>query len=299
MLFHDFYAAAPGSPAISFEVFPPKNAEAEVSLRSVLPRLTALRPDFMTVTYGALGSERTRTIETVCHIQDTYGIPTACHLTCVGSSRAEIDTILTRAAECSIRNIVALRGDPPKGDAAVGFVPPADGFAYASQLVAHIRDFERRHGARFGIAVAGYPEKHIEAASLEADLANLRHKVDAGADIVITQLFYDNARYFDFVVAARAAGITVPIVPGLMPITSSRQIKTITERCGASLPADLAARLASAGDDAQAALAIGVDHCATQAAGLLAAGAPGIHFYVMNRSAHMEQILDRLAPSLK
>src|SRR5688572_22314201 len=205
-------------PIISFEVFPPKSDEAFETLRRILPELVALKPDFMTVTYGAFGSTRGRTLEIAALIQKEFKVPSACHLTCVGSSANEIDQILKDIENSGVQNIVALRGDPPSGQ--MSFVKPADGFGNANELVAHIR---KNFGQKFGIAVAGYPEKHIEAIDKKTDLANLARKVQAGADAVVTQLFYNNADFFQFQDQARALGVTVPIVPGLLPILSAKQ----------------------------------------------------------------------------
>lgn len=262
-------------------------------LQRVLPELIELRPDLMTVTYGALGSTRERTLEIASLIHNRYGLETACHLTCVGSSRAELDRILQNIYSAGIRNIVALRGDPPQGE--TQFVPPADGCRHASELVEHIRLFEAKNGyGRFGIAVAGYPEKHIEAPDMETDLRNLKRKVEAGSDVVITQLFYDNDYYFRFVESVRAMGITLPVVPGLLPIVSVKQILRITSMCGSSIPAGLREQLELAKDDDAAAEDIGVRHCVAQARGLLEHGVPGIHFYVLNKSSHMKRIMQQL-----
>lgn len=280
-------------PVISFEVFPPKTEAAFEALQQVLPELIALRPDFMTVTYGALGSTQERTLEIASLIKNRFGLETACHLTCVGSSRAELDRILNDIHHAGIRNLVTLRGDPPKGQAS--FVPPPDGYGHANELVGHIRRREShdRFGP-FGIAVAGYPEKHIEAPDVATDLANLKRKVDAGADAVITQLFYSNADFFQFVEAARALGIAVPIVPGLLPIQSARQILRITSLCGARIPPDLLAELEAAGDDSARSEDIGVRQCIAQATELIERGVPGIHFYVLNKSSHMQRIMQAL-----
>jgi methylenetetrahydrofolate reductase (NADPH) len=281
-----------GRPIISFEVFPPKNEQAQERLAMVLPRLKALRPDLMTVTYGALGSARERTLEIADRIHNLYGLTTACHLSCVGSSRADLDGLLDRISAAGIVNVVALRGDPPKGEEAQGFVPPPDGYRHANELVEHIRDWQRRRGiAPLGIAVGGYPEKHIEAPDMATDLANLKRKVDAGADAVLTQLFFDNRDFFGFVERARAVGVAVPIVPGLMPIVSTKQIRVMSEMCGAKIPPSLQAALDAAGEDAAAARDVGVRHCLGQARELLTRGVPGIHFYMLNRADHMERIV--------
>lgn len=278
---------------ISFEVFPPKTEAAMDNLRKILPDLVALDPTYMTVTYGALGSTRERTLEIAALIKRDYGMESACHLTCVGSSRADIERIVDEIRGSGLENIVALRGDPPKGETA--FVPPPDGHAHANELVAHIRGFA---GQNVGIAVAGYPEKHIEAPDLASDLANLKRKVDAGADVVITQLFYDNADYFDFVTACRARGITTPIVAGLLPVLSTKQIRRITSLCGSKIPPALHAALEQAGDDDLGAEQVGVQHCVAQASELLTRGVPGIHFYVLNKSSHMKRIMEQLRPLL-
>lgn len=292
----DLFARSP-RPVISFEVFPPKTDAAMASLRCVLPELVAARPSFMTVTYGALGTTRERTLEIAALIKREYGMETACHLTCVGSSRADLDAILHALRREKIENIVALRGDPPKGEAA--FTAPADGYAHANDLVAHIRGFQAADGfAGFGVAVAGYPEKHIEAPDLATDLGHLKRKVDAGADVVITQLFYDNVDFFRFVAAARALGVAQPIVPGLLPVLSAKQIRRITSLCGSKIPPALQEELEAAGDDDARAEEIGIRQCVTQASELLARGVPGIHFYVLNRANHMKAIMAQLRPQL-
>ncbi len=274
-------------PVLSFEVFPPRNENAAGQLERALPRLVALRPTYMTVTYGAFGSNQERTLEIAASIKSEHGVETASHLTCVGHSRAELDGILERLERSGIENIVALRGDPPQGEDA--FVAPAGGFKHASELVAYIR---AEHD--FGLAVAGYPEKHIEAPDFATDLRNLKRKVDAGGDIVITQLFYDNADYYGFVDEARRFGIAVPIVPGLLPIQSFGQIKRIASLCGSKIPPVLHDELEAAEADPEAVKDIGVRWAVEQARDLLAHGVPGIHFYVLNRAQHMEEIFEAL-----
>jgi methylenetetrahydrofolate reductase (NADPH) len=292
MRFAEFYAGSTG-PHISFEVFPPKTDAALESLRRVLPELIDLGPSYMTVTYGALGTTRERTLEIAALIKREYGMESACHLTCVGSSCADLDRILDDIHGSGVENIVALRGDPPKGETA--FVPPPDGYCHGNELVAHIR---RRHGADFGVAVAGYPEKHIESPDHESCLRHFKNKVDSGADIAITQLFYANADFFSFVEAARALGVTKPIIPGLLPVLSAKQVRRITSLCGSKIPPGLQAELEAAGEEDGLAEEVGIRQCVAQAAELLRRGVPGIHFYVLNKSSHMRRIMAQLRPVL-
>ena len=291
MRFLDYFSG--DKPVISFEIYPPQTPRGMRALKTrVVPNLLKLNPSYMTVTYGAGGSTRAKTLEIASLIQNQFGLTAACHLTCVGSSRTDIDGILQAIRATGIRNIVALRGDPPRGEDA--FVPPRDGFAHGNELVAHIRSIEPKEDA-FGLAVAGYPEKHLEAPDFETDIANLKRKVESGGDIVITQLFYTNDHFFRFVDRVRAANITAPIVPGLMPILSAGQIQRIASLCGAEIPAALQAQLNRATEDD--AVQVGIDQCIAQATELLGQGAPGIHFYVLNRSTHMRPIIKAL-PSI-
>jgi methylenetetrahydrofolate reductase (NADPH) len=292
MRFAEYYAGSTG-PHISFEVFPPKTDSAMESLRRVLPELIELGPSYMTVTYGALGTTRERTLEIAALIKREYRMESACHLTCVGSSRADLDRILDDIRNSGIENIVALRGDPPRGETT--FLPPPDGYCHGNELVAHIR---RRYGAGFGLAVAGYPEKHLESADCDSDLRYFKNKVDAGADIAITQLFYDNGHFFSFVEAARALGVTKPIIPGLLPILSAKQVRRITSLCGSNIPPTLQAELEASGDDDAHAEEVGIRQCIAQASELLRRGVPGIHFYVLNKSSHMRRIMAQLQPVL-
>lgn len=278
-------------PAVSFELFPPKTDRGMENLKQRLPRLLTLRPAFVTVTYGAMGSTQEKTLEIARMLRRDWNWETAHHLTCVGADRQEIDRLIDRIQAAGIENIVALRGDPPAGRER--FEAPAGGYRHAFQLVEHIR----RRGD-FGIAVAGYPEKHIEAPNLESDLRHLKHKVSCGADAVITQLFYDNRLYFEFVAACREIGISTPIIPGLLPILSLNQIRRITELCGATLPPRLLTQLEEAQDDQERVRAIGIEHAYRQAAELLDRGVPGIHFYVLNRCFHIQEIMERLQPHL-
>jgi methylenetetrahydrofolate reductase (NADPH) len=224
----------------------------------------------------------------VTTIKRRTGIETMAHLTCVGSSRSDLDAVLDRLVSGGIENVIALRGDPPAGE--TDFRPHPEGLAHASDLVRMIRAARRP----LCLAAAAYPEGHVECVSADEDLAHLVDKVEAGAEVLITQLFFDNRFYFDFVARARAAGITVPIVPGIMPITNLAQIERFTRMCGAEIPAPLHSRLEPHRDDAEAVARIGVEHATAQCRELLARGAPGVHFYTLNRSDSTRQILETL-----
>jgi methylenetetrahydrofolate reductase (NADPH) len=274
-------------PVFSFEFFPPKDAEGVERLFETIAELRPYEPAYVSVTYGAGGSSRRLTVELVRRIKHEVGIEAMAHLTCVGATRAELASVLDELESGGIENVIALRGDPPRGSTV--FERTDGGLGYAAELVALIR---ARY--EFCIAAACYPEKHVEAASAESDLAHLRAKVEAGADFLITQLFFDNADYFAFVERARAAGIDVPIVAGIMPITNLGQIKRFTALCGASIPSALLAALEACGDDADAVRAIGVEHATAQCRDLVARGVPGIHFYTLNRSLATRHVLDRL-----
>ena len=290
MKFSELYKSEP--PDISFELFPPRTDRTLAELEERLPNLIALGPSLMTVTYGALGSTQDRTMEITSKIKSEYGMESAHHLTCVGSSREEIGLILEDIRKHNIENIVALRGDPPRGE--TEFTPPKDGYSHGNELVEHIS----RVGG-FSIAVAGYPEKHLEAPDFKTDIEDLKRKVDSGADVVITQLYYDNRNFYDFVERCRAAGINQPIIPGLMPILGVEQIKRITSMCGATIPRELMRQLEEAGDDEERVHNISIIHTANQALDLLKQGVPGIHFYVLNRHFHIAEIMERIKPALK
>ena len=283
MRFSEIYSAA-DSPVISFEVFPPKSGRGMESLREVLPSLVALGPRFMTVTYGAMGTTRIRTVEIASMIHNEFELECACHLTCVGAHSDQLDAQLDHIHRHGIENIVALRGDPPRGQDS--FQAVKGGFSYANELVEHIRS---RGG--FDIAVGGYPEKHVEAPDMETDLSNLARKVEGGADVVITQLFYDNECFFRFLEEVRKRGITCPVIPGLLPIHSQAQVEKIAGLCGAEIPAELQRRLEAAGTDPEAAAEVGVDWCIEQCSGLLEAGVEGIHYYVLNKARVMEKVM--------
>lgn len=277
----------PSNPCFSFEFFPPKTPEGEQQLWETLEDLRSLDPGFVSVTYGAGGSTRDRTIELVTQIKARTGIEAMAHLTSVGHTREELGQLLDRLAAARIENILALRGDPPKGEST--FKRPEGGFAYASELVAFIREKD----LGFSVGVAGNPEGHLESTK-EADLKNLKHKVDEGADFVVTQLFFDNAFYFDFVERARRIGINAPVVPGIMPITNYEQVQRFVRMCGATVPMRLQLELERVKDDAQAVMQLGVAHATLQCSELLARGVPGIHFYTLNRSPASRMILSAL-----
>jgi methylenetetrahydrofolate reductase (NADPH) len=274
-------------PTISFEFFPPKDQEGVSRLFTTVAELTPFAPSYVSVTYGAGGSTRQLTVELVGRIQREVGIEAMAHLTCVGANQAELGGVLDQLQRAGVENVIALRGDPPKGETV--FVKTEGGFGYASELVTFIK-------GRGGFCIAGacYPEKHPEAASLEADLQNLKRKVDAGAEFLITNLFFDNADYFDLVKRARAIGIDVPIIAGIMPITNVSQIKRFTALCGARIPAALLHKLEPVASDADAVVEIGVNHATEQCQELLARGVPGVHFYTLNRSKATVEILRRL-----
>jgi methylenetetrahydrofolate reductase (NADPH) len=280
---------AGGKFALSFEVFPPKTAQGMEPLRHTIERLAPFRPGFISCTYGAGGSTRDQTLEIVTDIRRRFQQTATAHFTCVGSTIEEMRGWLVKARDAGVENIMALRGDPPMGQEK--FTAVEGGLTYASELVALLR----REFPEFGIGVAGYPETHQEAISPEADLANLKRKVDAGGEAVFTQLFYDNDDYFRFRDQCEKLGVRVPIVPGILPILNLAQVQRITKLCKAKLPADLLAKLEPAQDDAAAQSAIGVEHASKQCEGLLKAGVPGIHFYVLNKYEATSQILNHVA----
>lgn len=275
-------------PVFSFEFFPPKTPAGEASLYEAIDRLRGLRPTFVSVTYGAGGSTREKTIELVGRIKHEHGLEAMAHLTCVGASRHELADVLRRLQDQRIENVLPLRGDPPRGTER--FEPARDGFAYASELVAFIRE----SGHTFCLGGACYPEGHVECPDLAQDLANLKRKVDAGLDFIITQLFFDNAHYFDFIERARAAGIAVPVLAGIMPITNVSQIERFTSMCGAHIPESLKARLERVRDDEAAVVDIGIEHATAQCRELLDRGVAGIHFYTLNKSTATRAVLERL-----
>lgn len=267
-----------GKFGLSFELFPPKTAAGETELFHHVGRLIDFRPDFITCTYGAGGSTRQKTLEIVEQVRKRFDCPVASHLTCVGATRDELRAYLTEAASRGIDNIVALRGDPPQGQ--TEFKAVAGGLSYANELVALING----EFPQFGVAVAGYPETHREALSPEADLENLRRKVDSGAQAVITQLFYDNADFWRFRDRCEHAGIRVPILPGILPVTNLAQIQRIASLCSARLPSDFSAALQQSADSPEGQFAVGVEFATRQVRELVDGGVAGVHFYVLNKS---------------
>jgi methylenetetrahydrofolate reductase (NADPH) len=269
---------------LSFELYPPKTPMGEATLFRHLDELMAFAPSFVTCTYGAGGSTRHKTLEIVAEVRRRYGCTVASHLTCVGSTIEQLRSYLTDAHQRGIENIVALRGDPPKGDTT--FRPVAGGFCYANELVALIRG----EFPQFGVAVAGYPETHQEATSPDADLENLKRKVDAGGSVVITQLFYDNSDLLRFRDRCRRLGITAPIVPGILPVTNCAQIRKIASLCGARLPKEFLAALEQAKSEEEQ-FEVGVEYATRQVQELLDADVPGLHFYVLNQSPAAVRVL--------
>jgi methylenetetrahydrofolate reductase (NADPH) len=265
-------------PLRSIEFFPPRDDAGVDALRKTAAALKAIFPDFVSVTYGAGGSTRERTAQVSALLKAEFGYTVMPHLTCVGHSRDELNQVADRIHGDGFRNIMALRGDPPKG--ATEFSAPVDGLRYANELVSLLK---ARH-PDFCLGVGGYPEKHPEAASMESDMAALKRKVDAGASFVTTQLFFDNAVYYRFVDACRNSGITVPIVPGIMTVLSLKQIQRFTSMCGTALPQPLIRRLEAAGETPEIVEAIGIDWALQQIRDLLGNGAPGYHLYILNRA---------------
>jgi methylenetetrahydrofolate reductase (NADPH) len=278
----------PSNPCFSFEFFPPKTDEGTVKLLQTLEELASLEPGFVSVTYGAGGSTRDRTVEIVTRIKRETGIEAMAHLTCVGHTRDELRELLRRLSDAKVENVLALRGDPPQGQRAFEVVE--GGVQNASELVRFIREED----FNFCLGGACYPEGHVETQSRDDDLRHLKEKVDAGLDFVITQLFFDNAFYFDFVERARRIGINVPIVPGIMPITNYEQVHRFTRMCGATVPMRLALQLERVKDQPEALVQLGVAHATVQCMELLSRGVPGIHFYTLNKSPATRMIVSAL-----
>jgi methylenetetrahydrofolate reductase (NADPH) len=274
-------------PVFSFEFFPPKTDDGHANLRRTLDALRADQPDFVSVTYGALGSTRDTTIDIVKWIKQDLGIEAMAHFTCVGATVDELRATLDEIEGAGVENVLALRGDPPAGEEE--WIQTPGGLLYSTELIELLRD---RYP--FAVGAAAFPEVHPQAASPESDIRFLKAKQDAGASFLITQLFFDNEYYFDFVARAREAGVTVPIIPGVMPVTNLRNIKRITELCKSEIPEPYERELEAREEDPQALQDLGVAYATLQCVDLLARGAPGIHFYTLNRSPATRAILAAL-----
>lgn len=277
----------PSRPCFSFEFFPPKTDEGERNLFSALEAMRHLDPAFVSVTWGAGGSTRDKTIDIVSRIRETHGLEAMAHFTCVGATVEELHAALRQMESAGIDNVLALRGDPPQGSDQ--FVATEGGLSYGSELTALVAE-----GYGFCVVGACYPEVHPEAHDAAENLEHAKAKVAAGTRVLITQLFFDNTAYFDFVDAARGAGIDVPIVPGIMPITDAAQIKRFVSMCGARIPEQLLEQLDVRAEDPEAVRELGVSYATLQCADLLRRGAPGIHFYTLNRSPATRAILSAL-----
>jgi methylenetetrahydrofolate reductase (NADPH) len=283
----DEILAASDRPTFSFEFFPPKTEEGDRNLFEAIAALEPLQPDYVSVTYGAGGSTRDKTIEIVSRIREEFGLEAMAHFTCVGATVEELRSTLDQMVATGLDNVLALRGDPPAGQEE--WTKTEGGLEYSHQLVRLISsDYP------FSIGAACFPETHIHATSAEDDLRYLKEKVDAGVQFLVTQLFFDNAVYADFVERARAIGIDVPIIPGILPITNVAQLTRITTMCGASIPDSLRHELDVRADQPEAVHDFGVAYATLQCAELLADGAPGIHFYTLNRSPATRAILSAL-----
>ncbi len=283
----DEIIAGKGGPVFSFEFFPPKSDEGEANLRRALRELSPLAPDFVSVTYGAGGTTRDRTVDIVASLRQEFGLEAMAHFTCVNATVDELRTTLDRMRDAGVQNVLALRGDPPEGQER--WTKTEGGLEHSADLVALLDA-----GYDFAIGAACFPETHIDAVDADTDLRHLKTKVDAGAQFLITQLFFDNAVYWEFVGRARDAGIDVPIIPGIMPITNVTQIKRITALCGSDIPDRLRYALESRADEPEAVTELGVAYATLQCAELLAGGAPGVHFYTLNRSPATRAILGAL-----
>ena len=286
------FAAERGEPVFSFEFFPPKTDEGRAAFIDAVRRLRPLGPGFVSVTWGAGGSTRGRTLEMVMCCKREFEIEAMAHVTCVGATRTQLVDALNELMDAGIENIMALRGDPPRGQRE--FVATEGGLRHASDLVELAREVAAKRNQRLCIGAACYPEGHPECRDVLQDLAHLKVKVDAGVDFLVTQLFFETRTYVDFLGRARAAGIAVPIVPGLMPVTNVEQIRRFTTLCGAAVPPMLSAALRVRGDDPDATLQLGVAYASLQAAELLRGGAPGIHFYTLNKSPATRAIVAAL-----
>lgn len=275
----------------SFEIFPPKNSDAEIQLFKNLEILKNLAPDFISVTMGAMGSNQRNTFDIVQRIQDDYGVTGVAHLTCIGSNRKLMKAVLKDLQSKNISHLLCLRGDQPKDES---YQKPQDGFSYANELIDFVRQECSEH---FTLGAAAYPESHIESPSKQADLIYLKQKVDAGADFLITQLFFNNDEYFSFVDRARKIGIKVPILPGIMPVTNFAQLKTFTQMCGSKIPDKMYQDLSKIKESPNQVRRYGVEYAIEQCQNLIERGAPGLHFYILNQTSSIQKIYEALHKS--
>jgi len=272
---------------VSFEFFPPRIAEGIPAVLETLDELKVYCPDFVSVTYGAGGSTRAFTEEITLAAKRSAGTEVMAHLTCVGQTKEEVHGVLGRLEAEGVENIIALRGDPPRGS--TEFVPVEGGFQHATDLLQHVKS-----NFKFGVAAACYPEGHTESVDLDSDLKYVKMKVDSGADFLVTQLFYDNRHYYDFLERARSGGIDVPIIPGVLPVLNSAQVRRFTALSGSEIPPDLDRLLDKYADNEDSARDMGVEYATAQVRDLWESGVPGVHFYVLNRSYSVSRILDNL-----
>ncbi|HEX3029603.1 MAG TPA: methylenetetrahydrofolate reductase [NAD(P)H] [Clostridia bacterium] len=273
-------------PVISFEISPPRSDMPLESIFDTLKQLTDMKPDYISVTYGAGGSQKGRTIDIAAKIKNDYGIESMCHFTCVGHSKSDIDAMLDLLAEKKLENILALRGDPPVNDP--GFDFSKNVYKHANELIGHINN---RNGSKFCVAAAAYLEGHPESSRIKNDILNLKEKVETGVDFLVTQLFFDNRLYYDFLDRVAALGINCPITPGIMPIYKADQIKAITAKSGCSIPAKLVLMMDKYADNPDDLRKAGIEYAASQICDLLDNGAHGIHLYIMNRPKSSREIL--------
>jgi methylenetetrahydrofolate reductase (NADPH) len=286
MKLRDIYSQR--GPTFSFEFFPPKTDKGDADLLREMEILKGLRPGFCSVTYGAGGSTRDKTVDLVIRLHHDFGLEAMCHLTVVGQSRAEVIAVLDRLKANGIENLIALAGDPPAGE--IDWKPCPNGFQYSTELVGEAAAYKW-----FSIAVAGFPEVHPRAESREADLRYLKQKVDAGADVIVTQLFFDNDDYYRYVEDVRRLGVEVPIVPGILPIQSTMQVRRFTALCGSRIPRRLEALLEKVENNDSAAVEVGIEYATAQCEGLLRFGVPGVHFYCLNKSRSCKAIFQNLS----
>jgi len=273
---------------ISFEFYPPREEEGIPAVLRSMERLKEFSPDFVSVTYGAGGSTRRFTQDIAVKANEDPDVNVMAHITCAGQSRSQVHDALEDLGAAGIGNVIALRGDPPKGETRFQTAP--DGFPHATDLMEHIKS-----NFSFGVAGACYPEGHVESRDLETDIEHTKRKVDAGADFLISQLFYDNAYFYRFLERANKAGINVPIIPGVLPFLSTGQIRRFTSLCGATIPTELDARLEKLSDDDDAVRALGIEHATQQVRDLWDNGVSGVHFYALNRSYSISRILRNLS----